>query len=243
MRNTLAEITHYANVARSRAKPAPGSARLTDRSGSRSERRTKSFADSGYSLFVKKQDSSPTKRPFAALTGLGAIAALALAAPASAAMMSAQDTSFVHAAAQGGMAEVAAGNLAEQRSTNPHVKAFATKMVSDHSANNAKLASIAKMKNIMLPTSVGETNMKMKGALETLHGTAFDTSYMQGQKTGHMQMESVMKAEIANGKDADLVAFAKATLPTVEAHLAMDEKDLAMMSKSMSGMKMSGTKM
>jgi hypothetical protein len=52
-----------------------------------------------------------------------------------------------------------------------------------------------------------------------------------------------MKAEIANGKDPDFVMFAKATLPTVEAHLAMDEKDLAMMSKSMSGMKMSGSKM
>jgi predicted outer membrane protein len=83
----------------------------------------------------------------------------------------------------------------------------------------------------------------MKGALETLHGTAFDTSYMEGQKSGHTQMEALMKSEIANGKDADLVAFAKATLPTVEAHLAMDETDLAMMSKSMTSMKMSGSKM
>jgi putative membrane protein len=191
---------------------------------------------------VKTQES-PTKRPFAILSGLGALGAFALAGPASAATMSAQDASFVHAAAQAGMAEVAAGKLAEQRSTNPHVKAFATRMVADHSANNAKLARIAKMQSIMLPTSIGETNMKMKGALEALHGTAFDTSYMEGQKADHMQMKSVMQAEIANGKDPDLVMFAKATLPTVEAHLAIDEKDLATMSKSMSSMKMSGSKM
>ena len=150
---------------------------------------------------------------------------------------------FVHAAAQGGMAEVAAGTLAEQRSTNASVKAFAMKMVSDHTKANAKLASIAKSKDVMLPTTVGPQNMKMKAALENLHGTAFDTSYMQGQKAGHMQMETVMKTEIASGKDADLVAFAKMTLPTVQAHLALDQKDLAMMSKSMSSMKMSGTKM
>ena len=167
---------------------------------------------------------------------------LALAAPASAAV-SAQDVAFVQAAAQGGMTEVAAGTLAEQRSTNSHVKMFATKMVADHTKANAKLASIAKMKGVMLPSSIGAANMKMKGALESVHGTAFDTTYMQGQKAGHMKMETVMKSEIANGTDADLVSFAKMTLPTVEAHLALADKDLGMMSKSMSSMKMSGSKM
>ena len=167
---------------------------------------------------------------------------LAPATPASAAV-STQDAAFVRQAAQGGMAEVAAGTLAEQRSTNPNVKAFGMKMVGDHTKANAKLASIAKAKNVMLPTSVGPSNMKMKAALESVHGTAFDTSYMQGQKAGHMQMETVMKTEIASGKDADLVGFAKMTLPTVEAHLTLAEKDLGMMSKSMSGMKMSGSKM
>ena len=196
----------------------------------------------GYRHSVKSQDRTLTKRPFAALTAFGSAAVLALAAPASAAV-SAQDASFVHQAAQGGMAEVAAGTLAEQRSTNANVKAFAMKMVTDHTKANAKLASIAKMKNVMLPTTVGAANMKMKGALESVHGTAFDTSYMQGQKAGHMQMETVMKTEIASGKDVDLVSFAKMTLPTVEAHLALAEKDLGMMSKSMSSMKMSGSKM
>ncbi len=37
----------------------------------------------------------------------------------------------------------------------------------------------------MLPSSIGPANMKMKGALEDLHGTAFDTAYLQGQKTDH----------------------------------------------------------
>lgn len=179
------------------------------------------------------------KRPVAALAAFGGAAILALAAPASAAV-SMQDAAFVHAAAQGGMAEVAAGTLAEQRSTNAHVKAFAMKMVADHTKANAKLASIAKMKGVMLPSSIGPANMKMKGALESLHGTTFDTTYLQAQKAGHMKMETVMKTEIESGKDPALVSFAKMTLPTVEAHLALAEKNLSTMSKSMS---MSGSKM
>ncbi len=107
---------------------------------------------------------------------------------------------------------------------------------------NKQLAALARAKGAALPSALDATNMKLKGALESLHGSAFDTTYMQGQKTGHMHMQSVMKTEIASGKDPDLVAFAKATLPVVQEHLALDEKDLAAMSKSMSGMNMSGTK-
>lgn len=190
---------------------------------------------------MKLSVSVLSKRSVAALGAVGIVAGLAAVAPASAATLSSQDATFVHSAAQGGMAEVAAGTLAEQRSTNTGVKAFAMKMVSDHTKANAKLAAISKSKDVMLPATVGPQNMKMKAALEGLHGTAFDTSYMQGQKAGHTQMEALMKSEIANGKDADLVAFAKMTLPTVEAHLALAEKTLGMMSKSMSSM--SGSKM
>ncbi len=152
---------------------------------------------------------------------------------------------FVKGAAQGGMAEVAAGTLAEQRSTNPKVKAFAQKMVADHTKANAKLASIAKMENMMLPSSLSPTDMKMKGALESIHGTAFDTAYMQGQETGHAKQAALFNAEIANGKDPALVSFAKETLPTVKEHLAMDKMDLAAMSKMTGGSmsKMSGSKM
>lgn len=192
---------------------------------------------------MKLFDFVLSKRPIAALGAIGISAALAAIAPASAAMSTSQDAAFAHSAAQGGMAEVAAGKLAGQRSTDPTVKAYAMKMVADHTKANAKLMSIAKSKNMMLPATVGPQNMKMQAALEGLHGTAFDTSYLQGQKAGHMQMEALMKTEIANGKDADLVAFAKMTLPTVEAHLALSQKDLAMMSKSMSNMKMSSSKM
>ncbi len=192
----------------------------------------------GYRETVKSKDSLLSKRSFTPLAAVGAGALLLIAAPASAAV-SVQDSAFVTAAAQGGMAEVAAGTLAEQRSTNTHVKAYAAKMVADHTKANAKLASIAKMKSVMLPSSLAPADMKMKGALESVHGIAFDTSYMQGQKAGHMKMETVMKMEIANGKDADLVSFAKMTLPTVEAHLELAEKDLSMMNNSMSSMKSS----
>jgi putative membrane protein len=50
------------------------------------------------------------------------------------------DRLFAALAAQGGMAEVELGKLAQQKSRNDAVTAFAKRMVDDHGNSNAQLA-------------------------------------------------------------------------------------------------------
>src|SRR5207237_946016 len=75
-----------------------------------------------------------------------AIAAAALAqtpatkTPAPAAKQAvATDRTFVTNAAEGGMAEVELGQLATNKATNPDVKQFAQRMVTDHGKANDEL--------------------------------------------------------------------------------------------------------
>ena len=175
------------------------------------------------------------QRAFGALS-LSA-AALVLAAPAvsQAAAASPADQAFVTQAAQGGMAEVADGKLALSHSSDANVKAFASKMIADHDKANAKLESIARADGFALPASVGAENATMKAALVKLHGKTFDTSYLQGQQQGHEKMEQVMRTEIASGKNAALVTFAKQTLPTVESHLSLAKADMQHVEAGTSG--------
>src|SRR6202007_2775621 len=63
------------------------------------------------------------------------------------------DASFYTDLAEGGMAEVDAANLAQQNSTDPEVKRFASKMIKDHTAANAELKALAEKKGIKLPES------------------------------------------------------------------------------------------
>jgi len=147
----------------------------------------------------------------------------AATAPASAAS---PDTTFMRLAAQGGMAEVAEATLAQTRG-GPTGKAFALRMLADHGMANRKLAALAKAKSVTLPTDIGPANAKMKGTLESLHGTTFDTAYLQHQQQAHMETAALFRREIVSGKDPGVVAFAKAVLPAVEAHIALDRKDLA----------------
>jgi putative membrane protein len=129
------------------------------------------------------------------------------------------DASFFKRAAEGGIFEVDAGNLAQQKSTNQQVKDFGAMMVKDHSAANQKLQSIAASKSITLPTSASVGQMATKGKLDVLSGDTFDKSYIKSQLKAHQQTIALFKKEIASGQDTDAKAFATDTLPTLRAHL------------------------
>jgi putative membrane protein len=129
------------------------------------------------------------------------------------------DASFFKHAAEGGLFEVDAGNLAQQKSNNQQVKDFGAMMVKDHSAANQKLQSIAASKNITLPSSASVGQMATKTKLDVLSGETFDKSYIKSQINAHEQTIALFKKEIAAGQDPDAKAFATDTLPTVRAHL------------------------
>jgi putative membrane protein len=146
-------------------------------------------------------------------------ALLILACPLAALGAANPDSSFFKHAAEGGIAEVDAGNLAQQKANAQNVKDFGAMMVKDHSAANEKLQSIAAAKGITLPTSASIGQMAAKAKLDLLSGSDFDTSYIKGQVRAHEQTVGLFRKEITSGQDADAKAFAKETLPTVRSHL------------------------
>jgi putative membrane protein len=129
------------------------------------------------------------------------------------------DSAFYKHAAEGGIAEVQTGQLAEEKSNNAAVKEFAAMMVKDHSAANEKLKAVAASKDISLPTSPSMGQMATKAKLEVLTGETFDKSYIKGMIMDHKETIAEFKTEATSGRDADAKAFAAATLPTLRAHL------------------------
>ena len=146
-------------------------------------------------------------------------APLMAAAPLRGVAADSPDASFYKKAAEGGIAEVDAGNLAQQKSNNAQVKDFAAMMVKDHSAANEKLKTLAASKNITLPTTPSLGQMAEKAKLDVLSGDTFDKSYIRGQVKDHKETITLFKKESASGQDADAKAFATATLPTLQHHL------------------------
>jgi putative membrane protein len=129
------------------------------------------------------------------------------------------DKAFFKHAAEGGIAEVEAGKLAQSKGNSQAVKDFGAMMVKDHSAANDELKQIATAQNVDLPSTSSVKQIASKAKLEVLTGDTFDKAYIKGQITAHQETAALFKKEIASGTDAPAKAFAKKTLPTVQAHL------------------------
>ncbi|HXP66239.1 MAG TPA: DUF4142 domain-containing protein [Steroidobacteraceae bacterium] len=148
----------------------------------------------------------------------GKFLALILALPM-AAFAADPDASFYKHAAEGGLAEVQAGQLAQNKGNSQQVKDFGAMMVKDHTAANDKLQQLASSKNITLPTTASVGQMAEKAKLDVLSGETFDKSYVKGQVKAHRDTIALFRKEISSGQDPDAKAFASATLPTVKSHL------------------------
>ena len=148
-----------------------------------------------------------------------AVISMSLAWPVSVLAADNPDMSFYKKAAEGGLAEVELGKLAQEKSPTQSVKDFGAMMVKDHSAANKKLQTVAASKDIKLPTSPSVGQMGTKTKLEVLSGATFDKSYIKGMVKDHEEDIKEFEKEASSGQDADAKAYAAATLPTLKTHL------------------------
>jgi putative membrane protein len=129
------------------------------------------------------------------------------------------DEEFFKSAAQGGLAEVAAGKLAENKAAKPALKDFAGMMVKDHSTADQKLWKIAGSQNVPLPKTPGVEQVAANERLKLLRDGSFDKAYAKNQIDAHRDLVALYKNEIAAGEDVQARQFAAATLPTLQSHL------------------------
>lgn len=127
--------------------------------------------------------------------------------------------SFLDKLAQGNMAEIEAGQLAENKGTSAEVKEFGAMMVEHHTAANDKVMALAKSKNVALPTAPNEKQTESVKALQAKLGPRFDPEYIAEQVKAHEETVNLLKAEIASGRDPETKALAQELLPTVQNHL------------------------
>lgn len=131
------------------------------------------------------------------------------------------DAAFVTKAAQGGMAEVELSKVAQKNAKSADVKTFATKMVTDHTANNKELATIAAHENIPVPKALDGEHAALRDKLSAMKGAEFDRAYIDAMKTDHQKMDELLKSSQATVSTEELRTFIKKTDPVVEHHLSM----------------------
>lgn len=158
-----------------------------------------------------------------AVTALSFIAAalLTFAGLAGAQSLSDADREFIKKAAEGGAVEVELGNLATQRASRPVVKEFGAKMVKDHGAANAELATLARAKGVDMPTTLDPAHQAVRDRFMALQGADFDRAYMQDMVKDHTQDVAEFEKASQTAADQDVRSWAAAKLPMLREHLAL----------------------
>jgi putative membrane protein len=138
--------------------------------------------------------------------------------------LSSQDQSFLKDAAQGGLAEVAMGRIAQSRGASVTVRKFGTRMVRDHSAANKQLMRVARRLHFSLPTRVSDEQRANMQDLRSLNGSAFDRKYGEMMRQDHETDVAAFKQENSAGTNRAVRNFAGRTLPTLNKHLEMAKR-------------------
>lgn len=132
-----------------------------------------------------------------------------------------QDKQFLTNASQGNYDEIQLGKLAEQKATNPAVKSFGRRMVTDHTRLTEKMKPFAKSWDINAPTALSSDAQKEYDKLQGMSGKDFDKEYIDDMVTDHGHDLDAFTKEVKDTKDAKFKAAVEQGKSVVAAHKNM----------------------
>src|SRR6478672_3417122 len=135
------------------------------------------------------------------------------------------DPQIAHIAYTAGQIDVEAGKLALEKSQNTDVRAFAQRMIGDHTAVNDQALALVKKLNVTPednPTSqaLTKTQDAERKKIAGLEGAAFDKAYIDNEVAYHKTVdEALSKTLIPNAQNAELKSLLEKGLKLFESHL------------------------
>lgn len=147
------------------------------------------------------------------------------AAPAQAAAPDLSDPEVAHVAVTANSIDIAAGKFAETRTRNAAVRAFAQRMITDHTGVNEQAAALAKKLGVTpadnaVSQSLEADAKEARAKLASLHGAAFDKAYLDREIAYHEALlDAIDKVLIPTTDNAELKKLLTDVRPAVASHL------------------------
>jgi len=126
---------------------------------------------------------------------------------------------FLKKAAQGQQAEIALGQLASKKATDPQVKQFGAHMIEDHQKASQEVQQLASREGIQLPSQMSEKHKQKQQQFSQLSGKEFDRAYMMYMLRNHMIDVTEFEQQAPAIKDPQVQQWAAGALPILKQHL------------------------
>ena len=132
---------------------------------------------------------------------------------------SATDHQFIMKVSQGGMFEVEASKVANDKARAQDVVDVSLYEVHDHQLVGAKLMSVASSLGISFPTTLNPMFQARLDRLKSLSGRDFDDAYIKEMEAIHAVDVQAFANEATHGQNTALRAFAAETVIIVRRHI------------------------
>jgi predicted outer membrane protein len=151
----------------------------------------------------------------AGLASLGLVAAPARAA------VSTQDAQFLEQAHQANLAEINAGQLAQNPGHSQVVQSIGETLITDHAMLDGAIQRTATGLSVALPHAPNAQQLATAAQLQGADGRAFDELFITTQLAGHAAVMAAIKTEQGKGSDQAVIAAATSAAPVVAKHRRM----------------------
>jgi putative membrane protein len=131
------------------------------------------------------------------------------------------DKQFLSTAAQSDINEIKLSQLAETKASSPQVKAFAKKMVTDHTKLETQMKPFATKWNLTPPAALDSDHQAIYDRLNGLSGADFDKAYMTAMAEDHHKALDAFTAEAQSTQDAQFKAAVLKGKTVVAGHTTM----------------------
>jgi putative membrane protein len=132
-----------------------------------------------------------------------------------------QDKAFLGRASQGDYNEIKLSQLAVDKSQNPQVKAFAQKMVTDHTNLEQQMAPFAQKWGVTPASSLDPQHQAMYDKLNGLSGKDFDKQYIEDMDQDHHTTLTDFQTEEQTTKDQQFKTQVKSGEKVIAEHTKM----------------------
>ena len=136
------------------------------------------------------------------------------------------DRIFAAQAAQANLYEIASGQLAASQARHPMVRALGSRMVADHTAGLQQLRAVATSVNLNLPMAPNAAQRQILRIWSSASGAGFDCAFVPTEYFDHITALRLFTEEANNGTNPALRAYARNSLPVIQAHRVMVDGSL-----------------
>jgi predicted outer membrane protein len=128
---------------------------------------------------------------------------------------------FLAQAVQDSLAEVELCEMALQKTQNDAVKAFAQRMIDEHSKMGREIEQLANKQKLNLPKDVQSEDKSVMKELSGLSGQDFDRRFIEFNVKDHEKDVKVFKHYAEQEENSEIKALAEKGARTLDEHLKM----------------------